>query len=244
MLNMLSEVAVDAHCHLDCFPEEKLRALPEGIIPVTAGYSHKSNVRNVEIAKKLHVPFTLGIAPQTAISEGVSGIQEWASFIRKNAPNAIGECGLDFHWAKSEADIEKEKAAFVKMMELAEGMGLPLVIHSRKSDKEVLDALEDFGWKGGFMMHFFSGNGKDAERALRMGGLISIIGMHAKGRREAIGRAPLEKIVVETDAPYAFRNIDGIYEGIRYVAEVKGISEKEVAHATAQNAIRFFNIER
>ena len=240
---MPSEVLVDAHCHLDCFSQEKLDSLPEGIIPVTSGYSHKSNLKNAEIAKKLKIPFTLGIAPQTALSEGVGKLPEWIEFIKKHSPNAIGECGLDFHWSKNDADIEKEKIVFGKMIGLAEEMGLPLVIHSRKSDPAVLDALEAFGWKNGFMMHFFSGNGADAERAVRMGGIISIIGMHAKGRQEAIERVPLEKIVVETDAPYAFRNIDGIHEGIKYVAEVKGLAEEKVAKAAAANAIKFFNIK-
>jgi TatD DNase family protein len=240
---MPSEVLVDAHCHLDCFSQEKLDALPAGIIPVTSGYSHKSNLKNAEIAKKFKFPFTLGIAPQTALSEGVGKLPEWIEFIKKHSPNAIGECGLDFHWSKNDADIEKEKIVFGKMMETAEEMGLPLVIHSRKSDPAVLDALEAFGWKNGFMMHFFSGNGADAKRAVKMGGIISIIGMHAKGRKEAISEVPLEKIVVETDAPYAFRNIDGIHEGIKYVAEVKGLAEEKVAKAAAANAIKFFNIK-
>ena len=52
---MPSEVLVDAHCHLDCFSQEKLETLPEGILPVTSGYSHKSNLKNVEIAKKLNI---------------------------------------------------------------------------------------------------------------------------------------------------------------------------------------------
>lgn len=242
-MTMPSEVLVDAHCHLDCFSQEKLETLPEGIIPVTAGYSHKSNLKCAEIAKMLKIPFTLGIAPQTALSEGVDKLPEWMDFIRKHSPNAIGECGLDFHWSKGDSDIGKERIVFGKMIELADEMGLPLVIHSRKSDPQVLDALEEFGWKNGFMMHFFSGNGADAERAVRMGGIISIIGMHAKGRKEAIAKVPLEKLVVETDAPYAFRNIDGIREGIKYIAEVKGIPEEKAAKATAQNAIMFFKIK-
>jgi TatD DNase family protein len=75
-----------------------------------------------------------------------------------------------------------------------------------------------------------------------MGGIISIVGLHSKNRKKVIAEIPLEKLVVETDAPYVSRGIEGITSSIQYVSEVKGIPESEVERATAENAIRFFGI--
>lgn len=233
---------VDAHCHLDSFGEKQLQELPAGIIPVTCGYSHKSNIKTVEIAKRLGAPFCLGIAPQTAIVEGIGSLGEWMQFIADQRPHAIGEAGLDYHWGKTKADFEKQDRVFREMIMLAGKMKLPLVVHSRKAETECLDVLEEVSWKGGFMMHFFSGSLEAASRAADMGGIISIIGLHSKARRRVIEEIPLESMVVETDAPYVTRNIDGIGLAIEYISGISGIPEQEVGEVTARNAREFFRI--
>ena len=169
---------VDSHCHLI---KIKNYVLKNDLLPVTVGYSHYTNEKTAELAEKLHIPYVLGIAPQTAVKESVSEINAWADFILKNAPNAIGEIGLDFHWAREENDIQKEKIVFGKMLELAEKMRLPVVIHSRdrrsghnctgngisstsrKATTEVLDTLSVRDFKLPFMLHFFSGTLNDAK---------------------------------------------------------------------------------
>lgn len=236
----MTHTLVDAHCHLDSFTKAQLEGLPHGIIPCTAGYSHKSNQRNLEIAKKLKVPFSLGIAPQTVLKEGREGLKGWMQFILDNPPNAIGECGLDYHWGKTPEDYALEDEVFREMIALAESMKLPLVVHSRKAETKCLDVLEGEGWKGKFMMHFFAGTLDEAARAVDMGGIISVIGLHSKNRRKVIAEIPLEKLVVETDAPYVTRNIDGVMNAIEYISEVKGIPAGEVERVTAQNAAEFF----
>lgn len=238
---MAHGILVDAHCHLDSFKKAQLEELPHGIIPCTCGYSHGSNKKNVEIAKRLGVPFSLGIAPQTALKEGKEGLGEWMQFIADNAPNAVGEVGLDRHWGKTEADFALEEEVFREMILLAQNLKLPLVIHSRKAESKCLDVLEDAGWKGKFMMHFFAGTLDEAARAVDMGGIISIIGLHSKNRKKIISEIPLEKLVVETDAPYVTRNIDGVLQSIGYISEVTGIPDEEVGKVTAENAASFFN---
>lgn len=234
---------VDSHCHLDSFKEHQLAHLPTEILPVTAGYSHKSNRKNAEIAQRLRVPFSLGIAPQTAVFDGIDSLVEWESFIRSASPNAIGEIGLDFHWGKEEKHLADEKELFSRMLSLAESMGLPIVLHTRKAEKEVLDSLDSFGWKRPFMMHFFSGDAELAVRAVQMGGIISIPPLHSKDRRKTIEAVPLEKLVAETDAPYITRGIEGVREAITYISEVKGIPFEEAASATARNSATFFKFE-
>lgn len=239
---MAHGILVDAHCHLDSFTKTQLEELPHGIVPCTSGYSHGSNKKTVEIAKKLKVPFSLGIAPQTVLKEGRENLREWMQFIADSSPNAVGEVGLDHHWGKTEEDFALEEEVFREMILLAQSLKLPLVIHSRKAESKCLDVIEDAGWKGPFMMHFFAGTLDEAARAVDMGGIISIVGLHAKNRRKVIGGIPLEKLVVETDAPYVTRNIDGILQSIGYISEVSGIPEEEVGKVTAENAARFFNI--
>jgi len=238
---MAHGILVDAHCHLDSFSKKLLEELPQGIIPCTSGYSHRSNQKTVEIAKELKVPFSLGIAPQTVLKEGKENLAEWMQFIADSKPNAVGEVGLDHHWGKTEADFALEEEVFREMILLAQSLNLPMVIHSRKAESRCLDVLEDAGWKGKFMMHFFSGTLEEAQRAVDIGGIISIIGLHAKNRKKVIAEIPLEKLVAETDAPYVTRNIDGVLQSIEYISEVSGIPEEEVGKVTAENAARFFN---
>jgi len=239
---MAHKKLVDAHCHLETFKRTQLEELPEGIIPVTCGYSHGSNVRTLEIAKMLEIPFCMGIAPQTVLKEGKEHLGEWMQFIADNPPNAIGEVGLDYHWGKTEADHKLEEEVFLEMIMLAQKMDLPLVIHSRDAENKCLDILEEQNWKKPFMMHFFAGNRDEAARAVDMGGIISIVGFHSKKRRKVIDGIPLEKLVVETDAPYVTRNIDGIFLAIEYISEITGIPKEEVGDVTAKNAATLFNI--
>jgi TatD DNase family protein len=242
-LNMAHRTLVDAHCHLESFSKTQLEGLPHGIIPCTSGYSHGSNKKTVEIAKKLGVPFSLGIAPQTVLKEGKDGLGDWMQFIADNKPNAVGEVGLDHHWGRTREEFALEEEVFREMILLAQSLKLPLVIHSRKAESGCLDVLEETGWKGKFMMHFFAGTLEEARRAVDMGGMISIIGLRSKNRKKIIAEIPLEKLVVETDAPYVMRNIGGVLQAIEYISEIAGIPEEKVGEATAKNAASFFNFE-
>jgi len=236
---MIMITLVDAHCHLSDIKDYK----PTGrVLPVTCGYSHASNIKTVEIAKKLNLPFSLGIAPQSAIGNtDLSHLEEWVEFIRKSRPNAIGEIGLDYHWAKCEEDVKREEEVFARMLDLAEEMGLPIVIHSRKAMRDVIDTLKMRKTCPPFMMHFFSGTPSEARWVVERGGLISIPPLHSKERRIVIEETPLENIVVETDSPYIVRTPEQVDESVEYVAEVKNIDFDVAAEQTARNAHRFFN---
>jgi len=228
---------VDSHCHLQEIKNYEIK----DVLPVVCGYSHSSNIKAVETAKKLNLPFALGIAPQTVIKlQDLEQLDEWIDYIRNQKPNAIGECGLDYHWAKSEHDIEKEEITFYRMVELAEEMNLPLVIHARQATRDVIDTLAMKNFPNRVMFHFFSGKMADAEWAINNNGLISITPLHSKERREVISKTPLENLVVETDAPYVGRTPDAVKEAIDYIAEVKKLDFDVVAKQTAKNALDFF----
>jgi len=230
-------VLIDSHCHLDRLPKY---VIPEGLIPVTVGYSHQSNQKAAKIAEKERIPFVLGIAPQSAIKEDLSKLEEWMDFIRQNPPHAIGEVGLDYHWATNEQDVRKEQVVYDRMLSLAEEMRLPVVIHARKATHDVLDSLQLRNFQNGFMLHFFSGTLADAKRAVDMGGYLSFPPVRSRDRAAAIEAVALSHLLVESDAPYVGRTPDETMDSVRYIAEVKKADPDEVMEKTAANARAFF----
>lgn len=238
---MMSLPIIDAHCHLDSY---KKIEISKGWLPVTVGHSNSSNIKNAAIAEKYKIPLVLGIAPQTAVKEGISNLNAWIDEIKKHKTilNAIGEIGLDFHWAKNPDEIKNEKILFERMLLLAEEMKLPIVIHSRKAEKKVLEILREHGWNSKIMMHFFSGTLEDAEKTVEFGAFISISPLHSKEKRKIINSIGLENLLVESDSPYVMRSFYDVERAIEYIAEIKALDKEIVAHETAKNAIRFFNI--
>jgi Tat protein secretion system quality control protein TatD with DNase activity len=241
---------VDSHAHT--YDLRKGYQVPPDIVPVVVGYSHGSNRKAAEDARAHGWPLVLGIAPQTAIREDLSKLDEWVSFIRVAKPNAIGEIGLDYKWAKDGADIAKERLVFGRMLALAQEMELPLVIHSRnRPDAEAgkagvpEDAVEDIlaalAGKGvRFVMHFYSGTAAQAERIVAMGGYISVTHMRSKERRKVINTVPLDRLMAETDSPFVGRTPEAVRDAVSYIAEVKGIGAETAGETTAANAKRFF----
>lgn len=247
-------VLVDSHCHLF---DIKGYAVPADIYPVIVGYSDSSNRKAFSYAKGSghDYPCVLGIAPQTALKEGLGKLDSWIDFIRGCRPNAIGEVGLDYKWAQKREDVEKEQILFKRMIALADEMDLPLVIHSRDKpenpakgqrapDSEVpVGAVDEcIGLMAGkrFVMHFFSGTPEQAMRVVELGGYISISHMRSKDRRKVIEAVPLERMLVESDAPFVGRTPESIREAISYIAEAKKIEPALVEKTTGENAARFF----
>lgn len=234
---MPDTIPVDAHCHMD---RMKDFSFMKEVLPVTIGYEHKSNLAASEIAEKYKVPFALGIAPQTAVMHGLADLDKWCDFILSKRPNAIGEVGLDFHWAKTEKHKDDETALFSRMLEIAGNMKLPLVIHSRDADKEVMDMIEDAGHRHGFMMHFFSGSVASAERAVAMGGHISVPPLPSKSRADVIKKVPMENLLAETDSPYVARSPLDVRKSIQFIADTKQTDFNVAVENTAMNARTFF----
>jgi len=231
----------DAHAHLEAIPAFKA---PPNFTIFTCGYSHESNVKNAEIAHSCKNTYaSLGIAPQTAqqYANLAEELPKWCDFIRKSKPVAIGETGLDFHWGKTEELKERQRTCFGEMITLAQEMRLPLVIHCRDAYKEVLDVLESHSPLS-FMLHCFSGNEKDAKRAVEMEGIISIPPLPSAGRRKAIREVGISRLVAETDAPYIGKTPLDVVQSIRIISKELEITEEEAAEKTCENALRFYGI--
>ena len=181
--------------------------------------------------------------------DGLNGITYKSDYI------AIGEIGLDFYWSR---EFEKEQLeAFEKQVEWSCETGLPLMIHCRKAQNEMLHILRK--WKDklpGGVFHCFTGNQQEAKELLEydnfvlgIGGVSTFKSSHL--REDLPAAVPLERIVLETDSPYMApvpyrgkRNESAfVVEVMKTLATAYGVSEEEVAKVTNQNVERVFGVK-
>lgn len=181
--------------------------------------------------------------------DGLNGIKYKSDYI------AIGEIGLDFYWSR---EFEKEQLeAFEKQVEWSCETGLPLMIHCRKAQNEMLHILRK--WKDklpGGVFHCFTGNQQEAKELLEydnfvlgIGGVSTFKSSHL--REDLLAAVPLERIVLETDSPYMApvpyrgkRNESAfVVQVMKTLATAYGVSEEEVAKVTNQNVERVFGVK-
>lgn len=183
------------------------------------------------------------------VVDGLNGIKYKSDYI------AIGEIGLDFYWSR---EFEKEQLeAFEKQVEWSCETGLPLMIHCRKAQNEMLHILRK--WKDklpGGVFHCFTGNQQEAKELLEynnfvlgIGGVSTFKSSHL--REDLPAAVPLERIVLETDSPYMApvpyrgkRNESAfVVQVMKTLATAYGVSEEEVAKVTNQNVERVFGVK-
>lgn len=166
---------------------------------------------------------------------------------------AIGEIGLDYHWP--EPDHDTQKKWFVRQLDLAREVNLPVVIHSRDAVADTVQILKDnkAGEIGG-VVHCFSYSKEVAVECVKMGFYIGVGGVltfkNGKKMKEVVSEIPIEKIILETDSPYLspepFRGKRNSSLNLPYVvkamAEIKGITEQEVIDITEQNARAMYRL--
>lgn len=166
---------------------------------------------------------------------------------------AIGECGLDYWYrpkgtAKRELFKEEQRKVFIKQLDLAEELSLPVIIHSRLAFDDLFSILSKRKIKG--VLHCFTGTKEDAERFLSLGLYFGINGIIFKmDLEEAIKSIPLERILLETDCPYLSppmfeeRNSPlSLKYIIEEISRIKRVSVKEIEETTYKNAKELFNI--
>ena len=235
----------DAHCHLDACAGV---LLPHALM-VTCGTSHEINLKNLRIAQQNgNVYLCAGISPQEAMKHKDIKIVlgEWEDAIAGQIADsgklvAIGEIGLDHHWAKSEEEKFLQQECFVSQLQLAERLGLPAVIHSRDAEEACLDIVRNFNLP--YMMHCFSGSSEAALAAASGRGIISIPPISGKERKRFISELPIEKLVAESDAPGIGKSPEAALESIKMIAEIRGMEEAAVQKQTLLNTVAFFGIK-
>ena len=167
---------------------------------------------------------------------------------------ALGEIGLDYHWMTTPKEMQER--VFRRQIQLSKDLDLPFVVHTRDALDDTYEIIksEGVGSCGG-IMHSYSGSLEMAERFIQLGMMISFSGVvtfkKAVDVQEAAQNLPLDKILVETDAPYLApvpkRGRENRTAYTRYVvdkiAELRGLMSEEVAQATYENALRIFNLK-
>jgi TatD DNase family protein len=254
---------IDSHAHLTMSrfdedrPEVLLRAREAGLDYIlTVGTDPSEWGAVVELARgrgPLGVYAALGLHPHDASSytgEMEETLRQWCSDPKVVA---VGEIGFDFHYLHSSPQEQEE--AFRRQIRLAKEVSLPLVVHSRKAERETIRVLREEGAaEVGGVIHCFSGDREMAREALALGFFISFSGSltfkNAKDLQEIATGIPVEKILIETDCPYLapqpMRGKRNEPSYVRFVAEalatLKGLSEEDVGRITSHNALQLFSI--
>ncbi len=251
---------IDSHCHLD-FPDfaGELDAVVErartaGVERmITIGTRVEKAARLAEIAERYDgVFFTVGTHPHEAASDAAADFAIMRRFTGHAKCVGIGEAGLDYHYNYAPADVAQR--VFRGQIALARELGLPIVIHTREAEDDTAAILKDEMGQGPFsaLLHCFTSSRALAETALDLGLSISFSGVVTfknSAELRAIARdAPLDRILVETDAPYLApvpyrgkRNEPAFVTATaRVVAEAKGIAPEALAAATRANTLRLF----
>ncbi|MGA2745780.1 MAG: TatD family hydrolase [Candidatus Sulfotelmatobacter sp.] len=261
---------VDSHAHLDGkqFDSDRgeviARALEAGVRTMVAignGDGPPVLDAGILLADKYSFMYaTIGIHPHEARLADDAAYQEMERLARHPKVIAWGEIGLDYYYDHSPRETQKQ--VFTRQMELAAAAKLPIVIHCRPSDgsddawKNCLDMIkEQWAPQGlGGVLHCFTGNGAQARRALDMGFMISFAGNltfpKAQQIRDAALEVPLDRMLIETDAPYLApvphrgkRNEPAfIQETARRLGELRGLSMEEVGEQTSRNFYKFFKL--
>ncbi len=226
---------------------------------IVAGYDIESSKKAIEIVKKCEAAYAIiGISPDGVKNiKNSNDIEKDIYEIRKIIENnkkivAVGEIGLDYYWNKENKELQKEM--FIKQIELANSLNLPIVIHTREAINDTLQILKENPVKNRGIFHCCPLNRELVKEALKLGYYISLSGVitfkNAKNADEIIKMIPEDKILIETDSPYLspepFRGKRNNCTNVRYVAEkiatVKSKTLEDIAQITNINAKKIFKL--
>jgi len=245
----------DCHCHLRDIADEGIRRAEDNgfKILLTAGIDLKSSEQAVKTATKYCiVKACVGIHPWNADQYSEDARWRIKDLAADSEVVAISEIGLDYvgrrnskgEYVTEYIDPEIQRTAFREQLKIAKELSLPVLVHDRTPDHEVLDILEEEGITGvGAAIHGFSKDTDYAERCTGMGiylsvGLRPISAPENEALRQAIRRTPLEWMLTETDSG----NPEGVLTVAEKMAELKGLDRDMVGKTTTQNLIRLIKL--
>lgn len=256
----------DSHSHYndEKFNEDREQIIKEtydaGITKfVCAGYSIKSSLQSLEISNKYEFIYSIcGISPNDipqSEQQLWKDIDEIYKIMKENNSKklvAVGEIGLDYYWNKENKELQKQ--AFIKQIELANELKLPIVIHSRDASVDTIDIIKNYKVNKAGIFHCCQLNQELVRQALELGYYISFAGpvtfKNSKNAPEIIKLVPIDRILIETDSPYLspepHRGKRNDCRNVKYVAQkiadIKGCTLDEIAYKTYENAMKIFNI--
>ena len=253
---------IDSHAHLDGekFADDCAavveRALAAGVVKIiTMGDSLESSARSVALTEEFESVYAaVGIHPEEVQPMTTATDDQLAAWAAQEKVVAIGEIGLDYYWEKDEEKRALQRAIFVRQLDLARQLRLPVCIHDREAHGDMMKILkaEGRGLRG--VLHCYSGSWEMAAELLKGDWYFGIDGpltyKNAAKLPEIVQRLPAERILVETDSPYLspmpFRGKRNEPAHVLYVAkkaaELRGESLEAFARATRENTRDLYGI--
>ncbi len=248
---------IDIHAHLNMLEEGVEAAIANakavGVKKIiTIGTEPGDHPLVLEIARKYYpdVYCTLGVHPH----DGKVYTEAAGKFIEAHLSEpcvvAVGEIGLDYYYDQSPR--KEQQDAFRAQLEIAKRTGMPVEIHTRDAEEDTVEILKEFKGSVTGVIHCFTGTEWLARQSLDLGYNISISGVvtfkNADSLREIVRMLPLDRIHVETDAPFLApipmrgkKNTSAyVVHTAKFVAELKGISLEQLCEQTRQNALKMF----
>lgn len=255
---------VDSHCHLDFpdfegeIPELVARANAAGVERMVTICTRLRNEPTVRAIAEAHAPvfYAAGTHPMSAAEEPLATVDELIALTKHPKMVGIGESGLDYHYTADSAEIQKQSLR-IHIAAAREG-GLPLIIHARAADDDMARILSEEHANGAYscVMHCFSSSAELARAALELGFYLSMSGIatfkKSQELRDIFSAAPVDRILVETDAPYLApmphrgKRNEPAYSAhtARVGAEVFGMDYAEFAAQTTANFDALFTKAR
>lgn len=250
----------DTHAHYndEKFKEDRdiiIKQVQENNIKyiTVVGYNIESSIKAIEIANKYdNIYATVGISPNDLESE--INLEKIENLAQNKKVVAIGEIGLDYYWNKENKDLQRD--IFLKQIEIANKLELPISIHTREAVYDTLDILKNkIKVKNNGIFHCCPLNVELIKEAIKLGFYISFSGnvtfKNSKNADKCIETVPKEKLLIETDSPYMTpephrgKRNNSIYVKLvaQKIADVKNMSLEDVAKITLENAKRIYKIE-
>ena len=253
---------IDSHAHLDGekFADDRAavveRALAAGVVKIiTMGDSLESSARSVALTEEFEPVYAaVGIHPEEAQPMTAATDDQLAAWAAQEKVVAIGEIGLDYYWEKDEEKRALQRAIFVRQLDLARQLKLPVCIHDREAHGDMMKILKTEGRGLRGVLHCYSGSWEMAAELLKGDWYFGIDGpltyKNAAKLPEIVQRLPAERILVETDSPYLspmpFRGKRNEPAHVLYVAkkaaELRGESLEAFARATRENTRDLYGI--
>ena len=253
---------IDSHAHLDGekFADDRAavveRALAAGVVKIiTMGDSLESSARSVALTEEFDPVYAaVGIHPEEAQPMTAATDEQLAAWAAQEKVVAIGEIGLDYYWEKDEEKRALQRAIFVRQLDLARQLKLPVCIHDREAHGDMMKILKTEGRGLRGVLHCYSGSWEMAAELLKGDWYFGIDGpltyKNAAKLPEIVQRLPAERILVETDSPYLspmpFRGKRNEPAHVLYVAkkaaELRGESLEAFARATRENTRDLYGI--
>ena len=254
---------IDTHVHLndDAFKEDVEGVIRQGLAAgvelfFVPGWDLPSSYKAQELSHRYkEVYFMAGFQPENLGGVQMSDLNRIAELSDDPKCIAIGECGLDYHWKKDDDTKTVQKAFFLAQIELANRVGKPMSIHTRDALEDTLELLSAVPVQAGAVLHCYSGSAEMLERFAKLGLYFGFDGpvtfKNAVKPKEALAACPLDRLLLETDAPYMaptpMRGKRNEPAFVRYVAEeaarIKNLPLREVEEKTTSNAFNLFHVK-